>query len=62
MVEEQWKRVEDHLTKISEEIDKSALRKMQVFLCWTLSYWTWSKKIRILYDYKVKKHKIILIN
>lgn len=32
MVEEQRKRVEDHMTRIVEEIDKSILRKMQVFL------------------------------
>ncbi|XP_032683243.1 protein FAM136A-like [Odontomachus brunneus] len=29
MVEQQRKRVEDHMTKIVEEIDKSILRKMQ---------------------------------
>lgn len=31
-MEEQKKRVEDHMTKMVEEIDKTYLRKMQVFL------------------------------
>lgn len=31
-MEEQRKRVEDHMTKMVEEIDKIYLRKMQVFL------------------------------
>lgn len=30
-MEEQKKRVEDNMTKIVEEIDKTYLRKMQVF-------------------------------
>jgi len=31
-MEEQKKRVENHMTKMVEEIDKMYLRKMQVFL------------------------------
>jgi len=31
-MEEQRKRVEDHMTKMVEEIDKMYLRKMQVLL------------------------------